>query len=227
MNRFILIIIFISLLTSCVFTDENKPANNQTVGNLLIADLNTRYDSLKEFFPEYILSHFPRILDTTTLHINENITGTLDIMRLEVICVLKPSEIKAIESKYQKESIDNYSAGDTCLLIPARQITSESIMSTISKEENILAIKKNSRKCAQMKFPIPNFWNSLFKADLSNIKLSDDFTIYILDSDNVNIIGSNKYNELSNMPDNWKNGYSRGVAISNKESVIIYWAIIW
>lgn len=55
--------------------------------------------------------------------------------------------------------------------------------------------------------------------------LSDNFVIYVLDSEPGNY--RKELEPLYYMPEEWKNGYSRGVCINKKIGVIIYWVIIW
>ena len=53
------------------------------------------------------------------------------------------------------------------------------------------------------------------------------FVIYVLES------GKGKYLEKYDlppspqMPNSWKNGYSKGVSVSEKRKMAIYWSIAW
>lgn len=80
-------------------------------------------------------------------------------------------------------------------------------------------------------YPIPYFWGSPNKRYLnlfnSNTKsgLSSDFIIYVLESKSGIYWDGLKPKEY--MPDGWKNGYSKGVCINEKEQIIIYWFVVW
>ncbi|MDR1005358.1 MAG: hypothetical protein LBL74_00645 [Bacteroidales bacterium] len=66
--------------------------------------------------------------------------------------------------------------------------------------------------------------------DLSDIGLSDDYKIYFIDSKRGKFVDKVYYDTdttISLMPDNWKHGYSRGYALSDKQKEIIYWVVVW
>lgn len=85
-----------------------------------------------------------------------------------------------------------------------------------------------NRKCYSNKYPIPNFVNyEKYNRDKA-LGLDDTFVIYVLESKNVKSWGNEfDMGPAEQMPDNWKNGYSKGVAISQEKQTVIYWTVIW
>jgi hypothetical protein len=140
----------------------------------------------------------------------------------------KFKETKTIDSlinSYENTAIKKYTSKDKCLLIVNRFETKET-------HENIepLKISDSSRlylECEKELFPIPNFivYN---KSNANNyLKLDDSFTIYVLESKAGNNFNKFNLKPFLQMPEKWRNGYSKGIAISKQNMEVIYWSIVW
>jgi len=118
----------------------------------------------------------------------------------------------------------NYRANDTCLLVVNR-FTSKENWHLKSKYKYV---KKNKidRPCYNNKLPLPNFWDSEYATN-TETKLPKDFIIYVLNSKSGKYWDEKYLTSGKYMPKLWKSGYSKGVAISKKRNIIIYWFIIW
>lgn len=80
-------------------------------------------------------------------------------------------------------------------------------------------------------YPIPFFeknndipFNDIF-SETTISGLSKNFDIYVIDSKSGNYWEGLK--PLDYMPNGWKNGYSKGICINEKERTVIYWVITW
>ena len=58
-------------------------------------------------------------------------------------------------------------------------------------------------------------------------KYLKDFEIYVLESKFGNHFKEFNLKPNSQMPVNWKNGYSKGFAVDKLNKIVIYWGIIW
>lgn len=84
-------------------------------------------------------------------------------------------------------------------------------------------------KCDNL-FPVPNFWDEMIVLDLKDYKyLPEDFDLYILELKKGKFLPEKNLNNKNNLfgSSEWKNGLSKGVAISKKRNVCIYWLEIW
>jgi hypothetical protein len=221
--------LFIISLCLCIVSCRTETSTNKQFEQIngMLLDLNVKYDSIKGSFPSELLSHFPELLDSNLMSFNENISGHLDIVRVEIVTKATKEVLVFLENEFHQKSIALYTPGDSCLLIPARHITTENILKQVSVNELKTALNLNSKKCTSEKLPIPNFWNTSIVAKQNSCFLPDDYLIYVLKSGRELLIDHKISKEISVMPKEWKNGYSEGVAISTERSLIIYWAIIW
>lgn len=91
--------------------------------------------------------------------------------------------------------------------------------------------KKNDqtieKKCIGNMFPIPNFIDYPKVSPTDTFALGNSFTIYILEAKPG--IHFDKYDlrPFDHMPNKWKNGYSKGMALSETQRTVIYWGLIW
>lgn len=198
----------------------HKKEENEIKG--IFKETAAKYDSLKTRLDANFTHHFPNTIDTNNISIVSSISNTSDVIRFIVTNRMKTEECKLLINKYDSIYIAKYNANDTCLIIPNRHITRVNVMD--GEYETSIG---NYNECGKLKFPVPNFWMSNYVAKNTGINLSDDFYIYILDAKPGVFTDKNHKGNCKDMPEKWKNGFSKGVAISEEKSVIIYWVIIW
>lgn len=177
-------------------------------------------------FPSYMVDFFP---DTIA-----GIYSTAQTVDTTNKCIyycyydLEPKNTLNIEKSLEKKCLENYIASDTGLVT----IISESILEwDDSKEVYHKTLLKNNTQY----YPVPFFETENLErigvksGDIFSNKnisgLSSDFVIYVLDSKSGIYWKGLKLNKY--MPDDWKNGYSKGVCINHKKGLTIYWLIIW
>lgn len=132
---------------------------------------------------------------------------------------------------HEKEKLDQsaiavYQGTDTCLL----RINQFETLETLRKRIEVVDIDTNllikQSKCK--KLPIPTFIN-FKKTDYRDaaLKSDKDFKIYVLEAKSG--VYDEKLQEKPDiqMPVEWENGFSRGVAINMKDKAIIYWFVMW
>lgn len=95
-------------------------------------------------------------------------------------------------------------------------------------EINRSDIKDKLEYCDKEILLIPNFFQEAdYFTKGSTFDLPKDFTIYVLELKKGKFIESVYLSDSLNMPDNWKHGLTKGVAISKKRNVAIYYLDIW
>lgn len=131
-------------------------------------------------------------------------------------------KIDSIINKYN--FVARYTYKDSCLFLINRFETKHTYENR--KKVEILDTLLLNRDCYKMKYPVPNFkvYNPINESDL---KLDESFKIYVLDAKSGNHFGNFDLQPNLQMPPEWQNGYSKGIAFSKKSKTLIYWGIIW
>ncbi|NOX46469.1 MAG: hypothetical protein GXO89_05770 [Chlorobi bacterium] len=118
-----------------------------------------------------------------------------------------------------------YNSSDTCLLIINR-------FGNNSLSPDAKNIKPRSQNCDINKCPVPNFYpikihhyKSIKNED--DIRLSPDYKLYVLDAKPGIYIDKKFLSGMNGVPDSWKHGYSKGVALNKRTYNIMYWLSIW
>ncbi len=119
-------------------------------------------------------------------------------------------------SIYEKKSIAKYNSKNNCLFIINSTETIESLNDNIKVMDTI---KYSGKECFIKNIPVPNF-----KIYFDDFK---DYTIYVLEAKNGNYSENYKFTHNVIMPEYWNNGYSKGIAINNKNNEVIFWGNMW
>ena len=134
-----------------------------------------------------------------------------------------------LQKSMEKKSIANYLASDTALVT----IKTESTMYwDESKKTFYESLFKNDTQY----YPVPYFEtqkdlekigikNEGIFSSTSTSGLSNDFIIYVLESKSGLYWKGLKPNKY--MPNDWKNGYSKGICINIRKGITVYWLVIW
>ena len=75
--------------------------------------------------------------------------------------------------------------------------------------------------------PIPNFKSYEGDFGLNSKYLTEKHTMYVLESKSGEFMDLEYLTSQENLPENWKNGFSRGIATNEKQNELIYWVCIW
>ncbi|PXX98728.1 hypothetical protein DF185_15205 [Marinifilum breve] len=141
----------------------------------------------------------------------------------------KAKDILKFKKYAQDQSIGSYLATDSLLITIKRR-------TIIDWDNSKKVYYKNLFRNNTQYYPVPFFEandnrgyididaNDIFsKENISG--LSDNFVFYILDSKSGQFWDGLKPNKY--MPESWKNGYTKGICINEKENMTIHWLIIW
>lgn len=184
---------------------------------------NITYQGILKQAPEFLVNHFPKEINENPLYLyvgTDERNQRKDYTFFLINCDTVKSYIKTLD----KISIGKYTSSDMNLIIIKNSLDIE-----LGRYKNIDSLKQNNI----FYYPIP-FIDTLYDLDKEDrLKifsstqsgLSKNFTIYVLDSKPG--IYWNGLKELSYMPNGWKNGYSTGVSINERERIVIYWFVVW
>jgi len=210
----IIIIVFMVCLLQCSETNIYQVHENN-------------YVKMKSFFKSSFLDHFPSTVSTIdTLCYMEAVYDK----NTENIMFSLSFKINEIDKKELIDSLKNISkevieSTDTCALILNRFHTKENrFRDYMPTKSDRLVI---NRECYKNKLPIPNFYSSQFSSGETDYNLPKDFVVFVLDAKSGKYWDDKYLFGGYYMPGKWQNGYSKGIAVSRENSIVIYWFIIW
>lgn len=212
------LIIVLCLLQVFIYGCDNK--------GFLIDNNNKKLKNYKEDFEDDLIDQFPDKVTYSNVNVVSNTNRKKnDIGLLLYVYGVDAKDIKNVRKKFEKKAIANYKSKDSCFLIVNRFETDE----TYAKFEIVEKIDslEVDKECAQHLYPIPNFIGSNYSKGKNGLQLDDSFEIYILEAKVGNHFKNYQVQPSPQMPEQWKNGYSKGVSFSEKNKSIIYWSIIW
>lgn len=219
MKRHLTFVFFILL----VFESCSQKALENSEGKTLDKD---EYAEYKRDFDFEFINHFPlKVIFPEYLIVNRTNKEKNDVGLILYQYGLNLGIIDTIESKVIKNGfLAKYKSTDSCLLVVNRFETFETHKNVVKPP--IIDSSLVDRKCYEKKYPIPNFIDYSLPNTKIGLKLDDSFDLFVFEAKPK---PNNRF-ELQpspQMPSNWKNGYSKGVAISKRNKTVIYWAIIW
>lgn len=218
MNKYITL-----LLLALCFGCTNKK-KDKTIEELILVELNVKYEESISFFGKDMVAHFPKKINDKSGSFTNSFSPELGNLELVLFNVLESNNISNIIKEFEDKSIAIYSASDSCLLVVNRFVSQNNHYKVEPTKEELQLVDKD---CYSDLYPIPNFWHNDYTTDKTECKLPKDFTIYVLESKHGKFVENNLLTDGRFMPDEWKNGFSKGVAISKNRNVIFYWLIIW
>lgn len=203
---------------------NNGENNSQGSNSKVLDDLNLKYKDAKDFFGAEYTEHFPDKINENNITFTESYSPDVGNLELMVIDSIVSNEAYSDIMKIGLQALSSYKSTDSCLLVVNRFVNNENFYKVQPPDEEL---KEIDNKCYNDKLPIPNFWHNKYTTDNTSCKLPSDFFIFVLESKAGKFKSDEYLTNGKQMPDNWKNGFSRGIAVSKKRSVVIYWLIIW
>lgn len=215
MKRTIIILCF---LQAFIYGCDNK--------RFLIESNNEKLQRYKVDFEESLIDQFPDMIPYTDVDIISNTNASKnDIGLLLYEYGVDKKDIKNIRKKIEKSSIAKYKSKDSCLLVVNRFETDETYRNY--EVVDVIDSLEVNKECANQLYPIPNFIATNYSKGENGLKLDDSFEIYVLNAKAGNHFKRFEVQPSPQMPKQWQNGYSKGIAISEKNKTVIYWSIIW
>lgn len=185
------------------------------------------YEECKNNFNKKLIDHFPEKVensDHSSYSCKTNVKkNNFGLLLYEYGVNLE--RIKLIENSAKSKAISKYTSSDSCLLVVNRFETRETLENNDSPK--ILNKYLFKRSCYENKFPVPNFVDYENYTVYGETRLDNGFDLYVIEANSDYNFGNSEFGSNSQMPENWKNGYTKGIAINRGKSMVIYWGIIW
>jgi len=216
---------FFLIVTICVCIGCSANTNNdRSTNSKLLKDLNEKFFNTKSFFGKELVNHFPKRITEENITFTENLSPEMGNLEFILINKMENTQILELITTLKKKSITIYNACDSCLLVVNR----------FARKDNFYDIKLTEsdsklvdRDCYSSLFPVPNFWHNDYTTDSTECRLPRDFNIYVLEAKSGKHFDDKYLTDGRFMPEKWRNGYSKGVAVSEKRNVVIYWLLVW
>lgn len=185
-------------------------------------DINA-YIKSKSEFDKILTSHFPnKLVSYPYTIINNKNKAKNDICFMLYEYDVDSLKIDSILNKHH--FVAKYTYQDSCLFLINRFETKDTYENR--KKVEVLDSLQVNKDCYKMKYPVPNF-EVYNPTDENNIKLDKSFNVFVLDAKSGNRFENLDLQPNLQMPPEWQNGYSKGIAISKKSKTLIYWGVIW
>ena len=75
--------------------------------------------------------------------------------------------------------------------------------------------------------PIPSFESYERDFGFNSKYLTENHNIYVLETKSGAFMDDEYLTSSENLPEKWKNGFSRGIATNEKQKELIYWTCVW
>lgn len=220
-NIIILPLVVMVLTASCQNVDIRKKMQKD-------------YKQSVQFFEKDLVSHFPtKLCDSSGYH-----TNVLRKYNLAKLCFATSKTVLwrdysknqyfKLKTLYDSLANTTYLSSDTTLLLvfdycDVMEIEGDIYRNQESPEHQALA-KHNVSTATSL--PVPLFGIDEYKGNTMS-GLTEDFKLYVLDAKPGKYIDDKYLQECDCLPEKWKHGYSKGVALSDEKQVVIYWVIVW
>ncbi len=172
------------------------------------------YKEVLSLYPKILTSHFLDPEKARFVHFGLRYPGVANLNIVNAIFICDSALTTAIEEKIIQEAVAIYHFTDSCFMIVDYDT---SIYDTT-------VIKLMQCNNFEEMFPIPNFEFCL-KLPLP-IKFYEEANIYVLGAEKGKFLEENLlWSRGVKLPDEWKNGYTKGVVVSG--NIVVYWLEIW
>lgn len=184
------------------------------------------YLEYKRGFDSWLVKHFPNSLSTEVnryMSKKDDIKNDIGFYLYEHDVNL--SFLQKLKGDLKNRAVAHYEVTDSLLFVINRFETLQT-----DYERSIPKITDStyldSTLFAEL-YPVPNFIDYENPTNTNGIWLSKGFELFVLEAKSGNYCTEFDLKENFQMPKGWKNGFSRGIAISEKDKTIIYWGVLW
>ena len=210
----LLLYLALTALISCGRTNSHNESNTKVLNDH------------KAKFPDELTDHFPLTIETSDVNIVCNTNQKKNDVGLYLYEYnLDQDDIQLLVKRLRSKAVRSYPSTAPCLLVVNRFEAKASYenVAPVSITDSTLI----ERECYTNLLPVANFISYQKSQAGYATALGKGFTIYVLDAKPREESEEYPLAPSHQMPGKWKNGYSKGIAVNEKEGTVIYWAVIW
>ena len=159
-------------------------------------------------FPTDLTDHFPNELKAEKKLSVSYPSGVYAIEMASMVFShqVDSSEFNKVKNKLELNNFQSYKPTDSIFII---------VGDTLDYSD-----KRNG-------IPLPNFDSYERDFGMNSKYLPEYHKIYVLESKSGEYLADENLSSGKNLPEKWKNGFSRGIATNEKENELVYWLCVW
>lgn len=209
----LIVVVFIWFLSGCKYSMDVKRANENYTETIL-SKCDNKY-----------LAHFPSSIEYLPVGFGVRVKDK-NIEQAFFLTTKYPENIfDTLYSYFQNNSVQIYDANQENLLIVNRFTTEDNwFESKVVAQKDIFYFNNLDYGT---KLPVPNFWDESYTKGNTACNLSPDFKLFVVEAKSGVFFEDSLLSDGEYMPDLWRNGYSRGIAMSKDTRKVIYWFNYW
>lgn len=190
------------------------------------AEAKENYLEYKKEFDPWLVRHFPISLSieiSTRISKKDDVKNDIGFYLYEYD--VADSSIQKLKSDLKNKTVAYYEVTDSLLFVINRFETLQT-----DQDRSIPKITDSTYLDSTLfseLYPVPNFIDYENPTNTNGIWLPIGFELFVLEAKSGNYCKEFDLKENFQMPKGWKNGFSRGIAISEKDKTIIYWGVLW
>ncbi len=193
--------------------------------NVKSNDFEKKYLDVKSNFPYHFVGHFPNSVWSTNAMYSVDTSTSLNNIAFFFEVVAPPKfYLDSVRGVLGKKSIAVYRANDPTLFVVNKFTTKDNYRNYYKYPDNY---EFDLPDTIYNKIPVPNFFRSPYSQLNTPSRLDSTFTLYTLECEKGVHWDEYHVQKENYMPEYWKHGYSKGVAISEEKQVVIFWFICW
>lgn len=224
-------IVFVLLLLSQGCNNSNS--NKVKFSNYLSQG---KENFLKSFQVTDIFSHFPESYDVYNTRVNLNQPACPPLYD----CNAQYGDLLFIQKK-EKNQIYSFHPDENDIIYKSDYFN-ENIIIDLTELKKVIYPVEKCNKWFEEKFPLPYFESYDFGLGQSKVKVEiadeapyfihtyvvpSDLQVFVFDAKPGDFWKESCNEKRPEALKEWQNGYSRGIAISEKEDLLVYWVMIW
>jgi len=183
---------------------------------------NNKYIKALSLFNAKLIDHFPKEIDSNYIKYLDATSPDVGEVSLFIEKKINLKEFKNLTNYYSSVSKEILNPSDSLLIV--NRFSSEN---RLYKYKLTSLEKKIIEKSSSYSLPIPNFWRCSFSSDSTACHLSSNFKLYVIEAKKGKYLEDKYLTKGEYMPSDWRNGFSKGIAISEKNMTVIYWIVVW
>ena len=197
--------------------------------------LKHEYAKNLSFFDSSLVSHFPKRLPDIYIFSTNVSLSKIDYKKetgffnfyTDLRILYSNKEYSKIKKMFSSSSKAIYNANSKNLLLIFSYSNELEVDGKIYTDwESPERQKLAKHNLLATSLPVPLFEIDEYHGNtLSGLPV--DFKIYVLEAKPGKYLDEKYLHECSCLPAKWKHGFSRGVAVSDKRKVVIYWVTVW
>lgn len=214
--------LFLIFIFGCTSGNHENKSSKLLVQKKMFEYSNNKYIKALSLFNAKLIDHFPKEIDSNYIKYLDATSPDVGEVSLFIEKKINLKEFKNLTNYYSSVSKEILNPSDSLLIV--NRFSSEN---RLYKYKLTSLEKKIIEKSSSYSLPIPNFWRCSFSSDSTACHLSSNFKLYVIEAKKGKYLEDKYLTKGEYMPSDWRNGFSKGIAISEKNMTVIYWIVVW